>query len=61
MLPYSLGELICKVADEVNADSIVMGSRGLGKVSRMFVGSTSDYVLHHANIPVTIVRNKDKK
>ncbi len=57
----SPGEVICKVAsEEAKADLIVMGSRGLGAVSRMLVGSTSDYVLHHANVPVTIVRNNKK-
>jgi len=49
------GHLICGTAKEEKAASIIMGQRGLGTVSRMLLGSTSDYVLHHTNIPVTIV------
>jgi len=49
------GHLICEAAKEENAASIIMGQRGLGKISRMLLGSTSDYVLHHANMPVMII------
>lgn len=37
-------------------DAIVMGSRGLGIIKQIAVGSVSQYVLHHAVCPVTIVR-----
>jgi len=49
------GEAICNKAKECGADMIVMGSRGLNAVRRTFVGSVSDYVLHHASVPITIV------
>jgi len=49
------GHLICETAKEEKAASIIMGQRGLGMISRMLLGSTSDYVLHHTNIPVTVV------
>jgi len=49
------GHLICETAKEEKAASIIMGRRGLGTISRMLLGSTSDYVLHHTNIPVTVV------
>lgn len=49
------GHAICKLADEKNASSIVMGQRGLGTISRALLGSTSDYVLHHAHVPVLVV------
>ena len=49
------GEAICNKAKECKADMIVMGSRGLNAVRRTFVGSVSDYVLHHASVPITIV------
>ena len=35
-----------------------MGTRGLGKIRRTFLGSVSNYVLHHAHIPVIIVPKK---
>ncbi len=49
-------ETICKVADEVGADLIVLGARGLNPAVRWLLGSVSDRVVHHANQPVTVVR-----
>jgi len=54
------GHLICEIAKEEKAASIIMGQRGLGMISRILLGSTSDYVLHHTNIPVTVVPNAIK-
>ena len=54
------GEAVCKVAKERNVDHVVMGSRGLGTVSRALVGSVSDYCLHHANVPVSVVPPPDR-
>ncbi|KAJ3415468.1 hypothetical protein HDV05_004910 [Chytridiales sp. JEL 0842] len=53
-------ELVRKV-DEMNVDAFIMGSRGLGALKRTFVGSTSDYCVHHANCPVVIVRYEDSE
>jgi len=52
---HSPGHLICETAKEEKAASIIMGQRGLGMISRIVLGSTSDYVLHHTDIPVTVV------
>ncbi|TPX34668.1 hypothetical protein SmJEL517_g02702 [Synchytrium microbalum] len=54
----SVGETICSYADELKPSMIVMGSRGLGVVHRMLLGSTSSYVSHHAGVPVLIVREE---
>lgn len=51
----SIGHTICKIAQENNASMIVIGQRGLGTIRRTFLGSVSDYVLHHAQIPVLVV------
>jgi len=49
------GELICEGAHEVKADLIVMGSRGNNKMRRTQLGSATDFVLHHTEVPVTVV------
>jgi nucleotide-binding universal stress UspA family protein len=46
---------ICDAAAEHEADVIVCGSRGLGGLSRAFIGSTSSSLLHHASLPVLVV------
>jgi len=48
------GHRICHVAKERKAGMIVMGTRGLGSIRRTILGSVSDYVLHHAHVPVTV-------
>lgn len=50
------GEVVCKVAAEEGAQLIVTGTRGLGTVRRTFLGSVSDYIIHHAHVPVLICR-----
>lgn len=49
-------DVITRVAEEENADLIVVGSRGIGSFQRLFLGSTSDGVVHHAHCPVLVVR-----
>ena len=39
-------------------DLVVMGSRSRNAVSRLFLGSVSNYLLHHLDIPVLIVPYK---
>ena len=51
----SVGHTICKMAKENGATTIVMGQRGLGAIRRTFLGSSSDYVLHHAHVPVAVI------
>jgi nucleotide-binding universal stress UspA family protein len=47
---------IVHLADDLGADLIVMGSRGLGGVRRALMGSVSDSVVRHAHCPVLVVR-----
>ncbi|VDD79398.1 unnamed protein product [Mesocestoides corti] len=49
------GEVIVNQARELNIDLIVMGSRGVSTLKRTVFGSVSDYVLHHACVPLTVV------
>ncbi|XP_076448281.1 universal stress protein YxiE-like isoform X2 [Babylonia areolata] len=55
------GSAICECALEHGATYIVTGTRGLGKIRRTLMGSVSDYVIHHAHVPVLVVRHKDGK
>ncbi|CAG5126145.1 unnamed protein product [Candidula unifasciata] len=54
------GEEIVKAAADEGAELIIMGTRGLGKIRRTFLGSVSEHVIHHAHCPVTIVRQSEK-
>lgn len=47
---------IIEVAKTRNSDVIVMGSRGLGRLAGLLLGSTSQKVVSHAPCPVLIVR-----
>ncbi|MGQ9864756.1 MAG: universal stress protein [Pseudanabaenaceae cyanobacterium] len=49
-------ETLCQVAAQENPDILAIGSRGLGSVERLMLGSVSDYVVHHAPCPVLVVR-----
>ena len=50
------GKKIVDIAEKKNFDLIVIGSRGMGAVKEIFLGSTSNYVLHKSKKPVLIVK-----
>lgn len=56
MIEGSPAEAIINVAMTRNSDLIVMGSRGIGMLEGLFLGSTSQNVVSHAPCPVLIVR-----
>jgi nucleotide-binding universal stress UspA family protein len=47
---------IVGLADELGAGLIVLGSRGLGPLRRVLMGSVCDSVVRHAHCPVLVVR-----
>jgi nucleotide-binding universal stress UspA family protein len=52
---------IVRLAEEIGAGLIVMGSRGLGGVRRALLGSISDSVVRHAHCPVLVVRQEEEE
>lgn len=48
--------VIADVAEEYNVDLIVMGSRGLGLVKGVLLGSVSQYVVENAKCAVMVVK-----
>lgn len=49
------GRIICDFAHSHGADLIVMGRRGNSGLMELFLGSVSNYVLHHAPCSVHVV------
>jgi nucleotide-binding universal stress UspA family protein len=56
LIEGSPAEAIINVAITRESDVIVMGSRGLGTLAGMVLGSTSQKVVNHAPCPVLIIR-----
>jgi nucleotide-binding universal stress UspA family protein len=50
------GRMICELAKNWSADAIVMGRNQKSMLSEVFLGSTSNYVLHHAHCSVIVVQ-----
>ena len=48
---------ILRAAEALGAGLIVIGSRGLGAIPRMLIGSVSDSVVRHAHCPVLVMRD----
>ncbi len=46
---------ILKVADEIKADLIVLGSRGLSGIEKILVGSVTERVIANAKCPVLVI------
>ncbi|NJL47200.1 MAG: universal stress protein [Leptolyngbyaceae cyanobacterium SM2_5_2] len=51
----SPGEVICTLARTWEADLIVVGSHGRKGISELFLGSVSNYVMHHAPCSVLVI------
>jgi len=51
-----IATMIDHVAREEHVAQIIMGTRGLGTVSGLILGSVSTQVLHLADVPMTLVK-----
>jgi nucleotide-binding universal stress UspA family protein len=49
---------ICRVAEELPADVIIVGSHGRSGLKRMLLGSVSEHVVRHAPCPVLVVHER---
>jgi nucleotide-binding universal stress UspA family protein len=49
---------IMKLAEELEADMIVVGSRGAGTINRALMGSDAESIVRHAERPVLVVRSR---
>lgn len=56
MLEGSAAEAIIEVANTRQVDLIVVGSRGLGQLAGLLLGSQSQKIIQHAPCPVLVVR-----
>lgn len=54
-----LGAQICELAEGWNADLIVLGRKGRTGIAEAVMGSTSNYVFHHAPCSVLIVQGEN--
>ncbi len=50
------GHIICRLAEDLGVDVVVVGSRGRGAIRRALMGSVSTHVVHNAPCPVLVVR-----
>jgi nucleotide-binding universal stress UspA family protein len=53
-----IAQVILKFAQEHVSSLIVLGTHGRSGIDRLLLGSVAEGVMHHANVPVLLVRSK---
>jgi nucleotide-binding universal stress UspA family protein len=51
------GPALCRLAAEVGASALIVGSRGRGGLKRVLLGSVSDYIVRNA--PCSVIVSRD--
>jgi nucleotide-binding universal stress UspA family protein len=54
-------KVIVETAEELEADLIVIGRKGLSAIERLFIGNVANQVLRHSPIPILITKKKSGK
>ena len=57
---YKVFSEVSDIAHDHSVDLIVMGSHGVSGLSEVFVGSNTEIVVRHSDIPVLVVKQKPK-
>ena len=55
----STTEAAARLAEEIGAGLVIVGSRGLGPLRRALMGSVSTSVVRHAHCSVLVVRDQE--
>ena len=58
ILSGNVVDKICAFADEVNADIVIVGSRGLGNIGSLVLGSVSQQVVHTSSRSILVVKGE---
>jgi nucleotide-binding universal stress UspA family protein len=58
VLSGNVVDKICECAEEVNADIVLVGSRGLGNIGSLVLGSVSERVVHKCPRSVMVVKGE---
>jgi nucleotide-binding universal stress UspA family protein len=50
---------LARKATELNAAALVVGSRGMGRLQRMLLGSVSSHLAHNCSTPLVIIKRPE--
>lgn len=48
--------VIIEISEEENCDIIIMNTHGMSAIKRFLLGSVTNKVTHHSNVPVLVIR-----
>ena len=51
----SIGSIICKRADQLNAAAVALAKHNKGQIKEFFLGSVCSYCTHHCRVPVLVM------
>jgi nucleotide-binding universal stress UspA family protein len=51
-----VAETVAQYAKEKKCDAVVMGTRGMGSITSLLLGSVATKVIHLVSVPVTLVK-----
>ena len=58
ILHGSPADKIVKYSEDIDADMIIIGTRGRGRLASTLLGSVSEYVIHHSKRSVLVVKQR---